>query len=155
MESKFHIAKADISQLNELGRLFASYREFYTGVYQLEVSKKFLAQRFVKNESIIFVASDQADSNNLAGFTQLYPSYSSVSAKPTLVLNDLFVEPQFRRQGIALALMNAAKSYAELAGANGLSLCTQVGNVSAQKLYEHLGYKKDEGFFHYFLSVSN
>ena len=38
------------------------------------------------------------------GFVQLYPMFSSVRARRTWVLNDLFVEAQFRRGGIAGSL---------------------------------------------------
>lgn len=53
------------------------------------------------------------DENEVAqGFTQLYPSYSSVSMQGTFILNDLFVHLNFRDKGIGEALMNHAKEFA-------------------------------------------
>jgi len=49
--------------------------------------------------------------------------------------------------------MDAAKSHAEATGVARITLTTQISNVPAQKLYESLGYIKDEEFYHYTLRV--
>jgi ribosomal protein S18 acetylase RimI-like enzyme len=69
------------------------------------------------------------------------------------LLNDLFVMEQGRRKGIAEKLMNAAKDFAILTRAKGLTLSTAIDNHYAQRLYERLGYKKDDGFVQYFLRL--
>jgi GNAT superfamily N-acetyltransferase len=54
-----------------------------------------------------------------AGFTQLYPSFSSGSMAPILILNDLFVAPEGRRHGIGTALLDAAADYGRRVGRFG------------------------------------
>lgn len=91
---------------------------------------------------------------DVLGFTQLYPGFSSVSARPSWILNDLYVSPNARRAGVAKLLMNTAKDFADSTQAKGISLETSLDNVNAQALYETLGYKKSDGFYSYYLPLS-
>jgi ribosomal protein S18 acetylase RimI-like enzyme len=86
-----------------------------------------------------------------AGFTQLYPSFSSVSLKPLWILNDLFVRSDIRRGGVGRALLDRARQDAVESGAKGLILSTAVTNKPAQTLYESCGWQRDDEFTHYYL----
>jgi GNAT superfamily N-acetyltransferase len=140
------IIKATKNELEELTPLFNSYRVFYKQASSPEAARAFLSQRFEENDSVIFMAVDEED--NGLGFTQLYPSYSSVSMQRTYILNDLFVAEYARNKGVGEALMNAAKQFAIAEDSKGLTLETEVDNP-AQHLYERLGWKKDTDKFHY------
>lgn len=87
------------------------------------------------------------------GFTLLYPTWSSLSMKPWWQLNDLYVVPEARQHGVARELMERARRLAEETGAAGLGLETAKDNFAAQKLYEQLGWKREEEFFRYELHV--
>jgi len=93
------------------------------------------------------------DTNEFIGFIQLYPTFSSVSAKRSWVLNDLYVLADFRGNGIAKQLMNAAHELALETGANGIALETVPDNNQAKALYQSLGYKLTNEYLHYFLSL--
>ena len=82
------------------------------------------------------------------GFTLLYPTFSSVSLKPLLVLNDLYVVPAVRKQGVGEALLRRAQAYAIEQKTRGLTLQTAVDNP-AQRLYEKVGWQRDTAFYHY------
>jgi len=56
------------------------------------------------------------------------------------VLNDLFVAPDAREQGVGRALMEAARQHAVQTGAKRLTLETMTENRAAWSLYEELGY---------------
>ena len=84
---------------------------------------------------------------------QLYPSFSSISMRSSWILNDLFVAERFRKRGVARLLMDTAREFAEGVGAKERALSTGKENKSAQRLYESLGYKKDEEFFHYYYTI--
>ncbi|MEM7381595.1 MAG: GNAT family N-acetyltransferase, partial [Bacteroidota bacterium] len=91
-----------------------------------------------------------AYSNETAiGFTQLFTSFSSVSMQAVYILNDLFVDPEYRKQGVGELLLNRAKDHCIEYNYKGLALETAVDNP-AQKLYERLGWVKDSHCFHYF-----
>lgn len=148
----YEIKQATINDLNTIVELFDKYRIFYGQKSDLEGATKFIYDRFEHRESIIFIAKD-LNSNKVLGFTQLYPIFSSISMKRSLVLNDLFVSEEFRKNGIAKSLMNEAKNYAQKIRSKGLELSTAIDNHKAISLYQELGYQKDEDFFHYFLGL--
>lgn len=91
------------------------------------------------------------DQEKTVGFVQLYPIFSSVSAKHSLLLNDLFVDQSARRISAGKELMNAAKEFADEIDACWLMLQTYKTNSNAQKLYESLGYQRDEDCYYYYL----
>ncbi|AFZ23236.1 acetyltransferase [Cylindrospermum stagnale PCC 7417] len=141
---------ANINHLERISVLFDQYRIFYNQASNLEGAKEFLKERFQNNDSVVFAASDNG---KLIGFTQLYPSFSSVSMKRVWILNDLYVEESYRRRGIAKLLMSAAEEYAKESGAVRVILATQISNITAQKLYEARDYIKNEEFYHYALPL--
>lgn len=146
--TSFIIKQATIEDLNEVATLFNAYRIFYGQESDLEGVKQFLFDRFEHRDSIIFVVLDK---NQFVGFTQLYPSFSSVSMKRSWLLNDLFVLEGNRGNGIARLLLQSAQQYAEQTKAKGISLSTSINNEKAQMLYERYGFEKDNEFFHYYL----
>jgi GNAT superfamily N-acetyltransferase len=141
------ITKRDIAQVAEL---FNLYRVFYKQNSDLERAFSFIQSRFDRQDSTILIAKRD---ERVLGFTQLYPSFSSVSTAPILVLNDLFVSEEYRRHGVALALMNAAKEYGRTSGALRLVLSTHKLNSAAQNLYSKLGYTLDDSFSTYELEI--
>ncbi|MFN6571689.1 GNAT family N-acetyltransferase [Dendronalium sp. ChiSLP03b] len=144
------VVLAAAEHLENLSVLFDLYRVFYQQTSDLESAKKFLYKRLQNRDSVIFVVNVE---NNLVGFTQLYPSFSSVSMKRVWILNDLFVQEVYRNKGVARLLMEAAENYAKETKAVRIVLATQIANTVAQKLYESRGYLKDEEFYHYTLRL--
>jgi GNAT superfamily N-acetyltransferase len=67
------------------------------------------------------------------------------------ILNDLFVTPTARKQGVGEALLEHARRLALETGARGLMLETAVENVTAQRLYERLGWRREVDFYTYYL----
>lgn len=126
--------------IDELIGLFDAYRVFYKQESNLAAARDFLRERLDNKDSVVFLATDE-DGIGL-GFTQLYPSFSSVRMKPTYILNDLYVSPEHRGRGIGKALLEHAKQFATASDCHGISLETDKSNP-AQKLYEQLGWKKD------------
>ncbi|MDQ6858627.1 MAG: GNAT family N-acetyltransferase [Chloroflexota bacterium] len=138
--------RAELDDLDALVPLFDGYRVFYGQPSDLDGARTFLADRLKRGESVIFLAVADGE---IVGFTQLYPSFSSVSMKRLWVLNDLFVAPEARRSGAGRALILRAERWATETGAKGLTLTTQVTNVTAQGLYESCGWTTDDEFVHY------
>ncbi|MDC8005004.1 GNAT family N-acetyltransferase [Aureisphaera galaxeae] len=140
------IIKATSEHLDILTTLFDGYRVFYKQDSDLKAAKNFLRERFKKEDSIIFLALNEHGKG--LGFTQLYPSFSSVSMQRVYILNDLYVDPTARGLGVGAAIMERAKQFTKEQGAKGLTLETATDNP-AQKLYERLGWEKDTDVFHY------
>lgn len=145
------IRKAGISDLDYIIPLFEGYRSFYGQDSQVDKVHEFLHARIKREESVIFMAMAEGQDKAM-GFVQLYPSFSSVSMKKLWILNDLFVDPLFRKKGVAKSLMNTARQLSEDTGAKGLVLETGKGNTVAQALYEKLGFVRDEDYYVYNLT---
>jgi GNAT superfamily N-acetyltransferase len=140
------IKRATPQDLETIVPLFDQYRVFYKQVTNIEASRAFLVERFQKKDSVIFLAVDEH--NQGIGFTQLYPTFSSVSMQRTYILNDLFVTATGRGKGVGEAILNTAKQFAIQEGSKGLTLETDFDNP-AQKLYERMGWVKDTQYIHY------
>lgn len=137
------VTEADIP---DVAPLFDAYRVFYGQETDIGSAIEFLRHRVLNKESVIFLALLE---NRAVGFTQLYTTFSSVSLQPFFILNDLFVNPKYRGMGIGEALLDEAKKCCKKSNYKGLALETALNNP-ARHLYEKLGWKKDEDYFHYF-----
>jgi GNAT superfamily N-acetyltransferase len=126
--------------------LFDAYRQFYGQPPDFEGARQFLAERLGRGESVIFAVIED---RRPLGFTQLYPSFSSVSMKPIWIPNDLFVAEDARGRGIGAQLLRAARDHALRTGAARIVLATAVTNTKAQALYERDGWQRDLAFLHY------
>lgn len=144
------VRQATTADLEVLVPLFDGYRQFYGQPCERDRVRAFLLQRLTQTDSVLFIAA--ADGRAL-GFTQLYPSFSSVSMARIFILNDLFVVPEARRSGVARRLLEAAMRHGREAGAIRLSLATALTNTAAQELYASAGWERDVVFsvYHYAL----
>ncbi len=133
--------------------LFDQYRQFYKQPSDLAAAERFISERPGKNESVIFVA---LNGDVAVGFTQLYPKYSSVRMSKNWILNDLYVDANYRKQGIGEMLIRTAMEFAKSEGSTFVQLETAVDNYTAQSLYEAIGFEKqapNEEFWVYRISV--
>lgn len=146
------ILKANIDHVDLIVPLFDLYRQFYEQKPDQESAKDFLSQRLNRNESVIFVAVDEKEDKGV-GFVQLYPSFSSVNMKRMWILNDLFVDENYRKQGVAEALIDTSRQLAIKTNSSGIVLETQISNKHAQTLYEKIGFVKDSSHYYYYLEV--
>jgi ribosomal protein S18 acetylase RimI-like enzyme len=145
------ISTATGEDLSALAVLFNDYRVFYKQPSDINLAQAFLSERIHKQESVILYA--KSEQGQYLGFTQLYPTFSSVSAKRVWILNDLFVSEMARNMGVGKKLLDKAKEFAGQTRAKGLSLQTATDNFGAQKLYEGLGYKQVNDYLAYFLTL--
>ena len=146
-------SRASLEDLDSLTPLFDAYRMFYRQEPDRAIASAFLRERLLHAESVIFLARD-GERGDALGFTQLYPSFSSVSARRIWILNDLFVAPEARQRGVARILMACARRFASETGALRLVLETAEDNHPAQTLYESLGYACESGTRHYALTLA-
>ncbi|ANI55352.1 GNAT family N-acetyltransferase [Pseudomonas sp. DR 5-09] len=143
--------RATTTHLDAVAKLFDVYRGFYGQPSNLEQSRAFIAERMAGNESAIFLVEDE--SGEALGFVQLYPTFSSIDAHRTWLLSDLFTTPAARGRGVGRLLMNTVRDFAVEIGAKGLVLETATDNVTAQGLYESLGWVRYTGYYTYTLDL--
>ncbi len=145
--SQSTVRRATPQDLDRLVPLFDAYRQFYGQQMDLVIARQFLKVRFERDESVVLVAEDS--DGGVIGFVQLFPTFSSILAARMYLLSDLFVVPAARHRGVGTRLLKSAVETAQASGAVGLELAAAITNTPARKLYEKLGWKRDDEFYVY------
>lgn len=79
-----------------------------------------------------------------AGYALILETYSSFLALPTLYLEDLFVKPEFRSQGVGAALFRKAVQEAERRGCGRMEWAVLDWNQLARDFYARFGAKHQQ-----------
>nr|WP_245850781.1 GNAT family N-acetyltransferase [Paenibacillus herberti] len=104
---------ADAGMEEELSRLFHHYRQFYghpDTQEQRDDARLFIQERLQWQDSIILVA---IFGDERIGFAQLYPVFSSLSMRRAWILNDLYIDENWRGQGAARKLPSSMRGTRE------------------------------------------
>ena len=139
------IIHANIDHLEALVPLFDGYRVFYKQNSNTEAANNFLLERLKNKDSIIYIAFID---NIAVGFTQLYPLFSSVSMQSMYLLNDLYVNSNFRGNGIGEALINKAKQFCKETNQKEWELLANPEDEIIKKNYDYVKDSADISLFH-------
>lgn len=141
------IRKPTTKELDQLADLFNQYRVFYKKASDIPAGKEFLRERMMNKESEVFVATNTE--NQFMGFVQLFPIFSSTRMKRLWLLNDLFVAPEYRGQGVSIGLIEKAKELCHATNACGLLLETSKTNMVGNQLYPRTDFvlESDSNFY--------
>ncbi len=149
----FTIRHATFADLALVAPLFDAYRQFYEQAPNLSLARVFMGVRLKQGDSQVLLALENGNPQQAIGFAQMYPSFSSISARSIMILNDLYVTQEARHRGVAKALLDAARVIAEQAQCKRVTLAASRDNAAAQQLYESLGFAPQKGFLHYDLQL--
>ena len=144
---EFKIIEAKPKHIEKVGELFDLYRLFYKYESNLIESTNYIKDRIKNNESIIFIAIN--DANKAIGFVQIYETFGSLDLGKIIILYDLFVKEDHRKNNIGRQLMIRSHEYAKKINAKRIQLSTATDNFIGQSLYESLGYVKEIDFYTY------
>ena len=133
----------DVAELTEL---FDAYRIFYKYPTDLTGSKEYVTAEIEEGATRFFIAR-YANGGPALGFTHLIPSCNTTAFRLIWYLEDLFVHPSARRQGVGESLIREAERFARETGAERLTLATAHDNLAAQALYIKMGYVPEGAFF--------
>lgn len=148
-----NIQTAEIKHLDIIAKLFDEYRVFYERESDIAGAKNFIRQRLENKDSVIFIALDEK--GNGMGFTQLYPSFTSVGMQRAWILNDLYVNENYRKQNVAESLMERAGQHTKETNGAWMILETRNTNIPAQNLYDKLGWIRDTEHTWFFKPVED
>jgi GNAT superfamily N-acetyltransferase len=79
--------------------------------------------------------------NRIIGFALFFHNYSTFLTQPGLYLEDVFVRPEYRRQGVGKALMTTVAKIAADRGCGRLEWSVLEWNQNAIEFYQSLGAK--------------
>jgi ribosomal protein S18 acetylase RimI-like enzyme len=135
------IRRAEIEDAGEVGRLLhdfnTEYDEYTPGP---EAMGKRIGQLLQSGDVTALLAGDGPDGLAVLRFR---PSLWSESLD--CYLEELYVVPDRRGQGLGQALMEAAIETARAEGARYMDLGTAETDTAARALYEKLGFSRTEG----------
>ena len=141
---------AKLNDIDAIAPLFDLYRQFYGEAPRLEQSREFLRQRLLLGESHLILAEHESE---VIGFTQLFPSFSSVTLQRLWILNDLYVSEVKRSLGVGRSLLKAASEFGRHSGAKQLFLEGAVSNARARGLYEDFGFIQNADYYYYHMPL--
>lgn len=137
--------------IDQLVVVVDEYREFCGFARSYQETKEFFLFLLSEEKSTTFIAINTDD--DVMGFINLYPSYSTLALGKIWILNDLAVSSKFRRLGVAQSLIKEALSFAQQTGAIRVELKTEKTNLGAQKLYSEIGFNIDDDNIYYRVPV--
>jgi ribosomal protein S18 acetylase RimI-like enzyme len=132
--------------------LIAGYQRFYKAEPDAARNRAHFGRLLDDHDAgIQFVALD--DAGQALGFATLYFPLGSVTPGVACLMNDLFVVPEARGQGIGRALILHCLSYANAHGFPKIHWQTALDNHTAQRLYDSLPTTRS-GWYTYRLEAS-
>ncbi len=146
------VIRATLSELSLLLPLFDRYRQFYEQPSELTVCEEYLRARIGREEAVIFIVVEMQQEELVAlGFSMMYISFSTIGMKKFWSLHDLYVEEEYRKQGIAKMLINKCKEQAAEDNPIGVVIESRISNQSAQHLFDSVGFVREGEHYFYFL----
>jgi GNAT superfamily N-acetyltransferase len=143
MSERIEIAPVSAEEFERLLALIASYQRFYEVEEVDEERNRAFFRRFLapSDDGLLIAARD---GERLLGYACLYWHFSSTLAAETVLMNDLYVEPDTRGRGVGRALIEASAAVARERGAAHLEWATAPDNHTAQRLYDSTGAERSE-----------
>jgi GNAT superfamily N-acetyltransferase len=130
-------------QIDELLPLIAAYQRFYE-VEQVdeERNRAFFARFIAPSDDGMLLGAWRE--GKLIGYACLYWHFTSLVPAETVLMNDLYVNPDTRGEGVGRALIEASANVARERGAHHLEWATAPDNKTAQRLYDPTGAERSE-----------
>jgi GNAT superfamily N-acetyltransferase len=139
--AELNIEPVSQAQFEQLLPMIAAYQRFYEVEEIDEARNRAFFTRFIapSDDGMLLGASHD---EQLAGYACLYWSFTSLVPAETVLMNDLFVDPSARGQGVGRALIEASAEIARERGTHHLEWATAPSNKTAQHLYDATGAKR-------------
>lgn len=132
--------------------LFDRYRVHYGQAPDPDRSQAWLTDATTSGPMRAFLARVDGVA---AGICLIAICPASLSLGEFWMVRDVFVDPRWRRTGVARALLDAVRAAAQQRGALRLTVQTEDDNASALRLYERYGFAPVTGLRHLVLALAS
>jgi len=137
------IRKGNLGDIKELHKILNNTKElrgFSKGeAYSVQWVKEVISDR--KRNAVLI-----ADENgNMAGFLMMH-----LLPGKDILINDVYVKPEYRRQGIAKSLLKAVEVISNKIKSELTAGFVLVTNKKMQDLLKSMGHKKEKMFYYYY-----
>ncbi|MBE9045390.1 GNAT family N-acetyltransferase [Pleurocapsales cyanobacterium LEGE 10410] len=140
MTSKFKIRLSIVNDVPQIFRLIQALAEYEKLSHQVTGTAQDLQEHLfggrVYAEAIVAEWKDE-----IVGFALFHSNYSTFLTKPGIYLEDLFVLPEYRRQGIGKAMLSYLAQLAVERNAGRLEWSVLDWNENAIAFYQSMGAK--------------
>jgi GNAT superfamily N-acetyltransferase len=145
------IAPIAVEEFEQLLPLIAAYQRFYeVEAIDTERNRTFFRRFLSPSEDGLLLGA--RSEGRLVGYACLYWHFSSLEARESVLMNDLYVDESARGQGVGRALIEAGAEVARERGVPFVEWSTAPDNDTAQRLYDSTGAERTE-WFNYELRV--
>jgi GNAT superfamily N-acetyltransferase len=142
--SSYSLSRVEASDLDVLLPLMRAYCDFYavspTDEELLALSNALIDDP--EREGLQLLARDE--SGRAAGFATVYWTWSTTQGCRIGVMNDLFIAPDARGQGLAEELIEGCRAACVRRGAKRLTWQTAPDNARAQAVYDRVGGNREQ-----------
>jgi len=129
------VGEADLAELLPMLRAYCDFYEVRPSDADLEALCRALIAE-PQSEGVQLIA--RGDGGEPLGFATVYWTWQTLTASRAAVMNDLFVWPTARGEGVGRALIEECRRRAGEHGAGELVWETAPDNETAQRLYDSL-----------------
>jgi len=144
------VTEADLGELLPLMRAYCDFYEVEPSDDALLALSRALISDSDCHGFQLLARGDAADA---VGFATVFWSWTTLSAAPIAVMNDLFVRPEARGGGFAEALIAECLRRARERGCTHLEWATAEDNLRAQALYDRVGGRREDHWVTYSLDA--
>lgn len=116
-----------------------------TNVEKLEASKNDFVDSYLALSNPNFYVYAALDTEKLVGWISIIymPKIGKLNGLGHLYIDELWVEPTYRKQGIANILMKKADGLLDSTASAGIRLYVNTDNPSAKELYQKCGFSEN------------
>lgn len=138
MQKKLTIRKAEESDIPNIIGLIKELAEYEKLLHLVELTETDLKNVLFGENKFVQVLLAEYD-GSLAGQALFFNNFSTFLGKPGIYLEDLYVKPEFRSNGIGKALLNELISIAKENNYGRVEWCVLDWNKSAIDFYKSIG----------------
>lgn len=144
-DTKIQIVEGDLNQLDQAEsflKLTAAYMADPMGEAEpWREDQKTTVIKEMKDHPGALVLFAKVD-NKYVGICTCFYAYSTFLAKPLLNVHDIYVDEEFRGNGIARKLLQTVEEIAEKENCGKITLEVRKDNLNARDLYKIQGFKE-------------
>jgi len=138
MPDEIRIEPVNVAQMEALLPLIAAYQRFYeVEDVDDERNRAFFSGFLAPSERGMLIGAWRE--SELLGYACLYWAFTSLVPAEIVLMNDLYVVPEARDQGVGRALIEASAAVTRERGAHHLQWVTAPDNRAARRLYDATG----------------
>ncbi len=123
----------------EIVAMIRELAEFERAADQVVATPDLLRQALFSDHPAVYAHMAVSDSGAVAGFALWFRNFSTWEGRHGIYLEDLYVRPEFRGQGIGQALMAELAGICESESYPRFEWWVLDWNESARRVYHHLG----------------